>query len=336
MADLGVRLRSNFGILRADWWLKNVTLEPHYSDFLGIKTIEDYKDLAGFDPRAEITQAKATVVMSGSEGLCPRVARNNRILARRSTFQGYWWETYDFKESTGERNVITNFLNKKRDAAEFIASLPNGLQFYAITDDKNKLLDKGDPEIVGDSMAIDTLVRNGRSCIWCHGQGINAFKSNFQRQVGGKPDQSDLGIYLKDVKASRELAQKVRDVFGLPDFDDVIKADRERYAKAVRAACDLTPEEAAASFKQFWDAYQEDLVDIPKACHELGLQPDELKAVLALRLNGVSNGVLVQALLEPPVAIRRDHWEEHFTEAALLATVRHPVVGPALPLKAVK
>jgi hypothetical protein len=330
--NLGVRLGTSYPILRADWFIANVTLEPHYSDFLGIKTLDDLKKFGGYDKRADVTEIKATIVTSGSDGLCARVARNNRILERRSTIYGDWWETYDFNSSIGDKNVILNFISaireskgkmkSKRDAAEYIVRAPNGLQWYMITDANDKALDKGDPEVVIDTMAQDALVRNGRSCIWCHTQGINPFKSHFQKQVGWKPDQADLGFYDKDPKVALILQQRVLDVFGAPNFDDYIKGDQARYDRAVRAASGMSAAEFSAAFKAIWDGYVEDYVDNVKACYELGLSPEELKMILGLRFEGKSNGVLIQALLEPPIAIRRDQWEESFFEAALLSTLK--------------
>jgi len=49
--ELGVLLQTNFPILRADWFITNVTLEPNYSNFLGIKTLDDLKKFGGFDRR---------------------------------------------------------------------------------------------------------------------------------------------------------------------------------------------------------------------------------------------------------------------------------------------
>ncbi len=65
-----------------------------------------------------------------------------------------------------------------------------------------------------------------------------------------------------------------------------------------------------------------------KACYELGLNEVELRMILGLRFEGRSNGVLIQALLNPPIAIRRDQWEESFHEAALLSTLKHKLPPP--------
>lgn len=330
---LGVVTRTSYPILRADWFITNVTLEPHYSDFLGIKTLADLKKFGAWDERAATTEVRATIVTSGSDGMCARVARNNRILARRNTIYGDWWETFDYNQSIGEKNVILNFLNNKRDAAEYIVRAPNGLQWYLLTNGKDETVTEGDIKVVVDSLAQDAIVKNGRSCMWCHAQGINAFKSHFQKQVGFRPDQSDLGFFDKDPKKALILKQKTQDLFGLPDFDAIILGDQARYNAAVRACSDFEAGEFAAVFARVWNGYQEDYVDNAKACYELGLTEEELRMVLGLRFEGRSNGILIQALLNPPIAIRREHWEESFAEAALLSTLKGqlkhvPVVLP--------
>lgn len=346
IGNLCVTLHTTFPILRADWFIVNMPMEPHYSNFLGIKTLSELKKFGGFDDRADSTEVLASVVTSGSDGLCPSVAVNNRFLARRRTLWGGWWETYDFSSSTGSKNVINNFISflrdksvknwkPKRDAAEYIVRAPTGLQWYMITDAEDKAIATGDINIVVDSLAIDAQVRNGRSCIWCHSNGINPFKSSFQNQVGPRMDQSDLGFYDKDPKKAIIIRQRVQDVFGTPNFDYLVKLDQAQYDCAVRKASGMGAADFAFAFRQAWDGYVNDRVDIVKACYELGVTEEELRMILGLRFEGRSNGVLIQALLVPPVAIRRDQWEESFAEAALLSTLKgqFKAVPVALPKK---
>jgi hypothetical protein len=317
--------QSAFPILRGDWFISNVLLEPAYSDFLNVKSLNDFKKLTAFDARAAIKEAKATIVTSGSDGFCPKVARNNRILARLSTFQGYFWQTYDFKESIGERNVINNFLNDKRDAGEMIATLPNGLQAYLVTNEKDAPVAEGDIKIVTDPTAADGRVRNARSCVVCHSFGINQFKSHFQLQVGVLPDQSNLLLYDKDIRKALGIQQRVREVFGSPNFDEIIADDNRIYAKAIQAVNGLTSLENATNYKTIYNGYVEELIDTRHLVFEIGLMEEEVKNILALKLNGKSNGVLVQQLLTTPISIRRDQFEEAFAELALLSTIIRPI-----------
>lgn len=351
-ADLIFLTQSKAPILRADWWLVSASVPPFYYKLLRLKSLQDFRDLAGFDERAEERkEIRATVVRSGSHGLATPVARNNRILARTPTFQGYFWETFDFLTSTRSRNVIANFLNIKeeavnkfktdpmsgadartwlkrvrkerlnfRDAGEWIASLPNGLQFYALTNAKDDLLNEADIKVAYDSTAHDFRVINGRSCIWCHTDGIRPFRSQFQLQVG-RQQLTDLGIFTRNIEHSLALADFIRRTFGAPDFAEYIREDQQRYNKFVQKANGLTAERNAPLFRTLWDGYAEVDLDTNRLCYELGVQPTVLRALIALRKDGVNNGVLLQQMLKPPIAIRRDHWEEVFPDIAILTTL---------------
>jgi uncharacterized protein (TIGR03000 family) len=350
-SELAFLTHSQAPIARADWFIANASVPPNYYDLLRLKTLDDFRDLAGFDKRAEQRkEIRATVVRSGSHGLATPVARNNRILARTPTFQGYFWETFDFLNSVKARNVINNFLNIRediarhfevgelsglnprewlqhvrnkrgfRDAGEWIACLPNGLQFYFLTNGQDQRLDEADIHVAYDSTAHDFRVINGRSCIWCHSDGIRPFRSQFQLQIGPK-QLTDLGIYLNDPVRAQELSDFIRRKFGSPQFETVIQRDQAFYSENIAAANTLTPESNAALFRSLWDGYQEVDLNLNVICYELGIQPEEVKALIAARLNGVNNGVLLQQLLRPPIAIRRDQWEEVFDQIAILTTL---------------
>ena len=311
-------------LLRADWFVANASQPPHYHELLQLKTLDDFLELCVYDKRVErLTQAKATVVFSGSDGLARRVARNNRILERVQTAFGAIWSTYDYAESIGEKNVINNFLTEKRDGGEIIGTLPNGLQVYFLVDNKNARVDEVPINIAVDSLAQDARVRNGRSCIWCHSQGIQPFRSDFQAEI--TPDGlNDLGIQLKHPKDAVQLARKIRDVFGTPSFQAIVKVDNVRYGNAVRAATVLGPGHPgktaaanAALFLKLYDDYQEVPMDAVRLVYESGLPIEEVQAAIRVRVNGTNNGVLLRQLLKPPLAIRRDHWEEAYADFML-------------------
>lgn len=326
MADLQYMVQSKCSpIIRADWFLVNCSRAQNYYDLLGIKTLADFNKLTAFDDRAKVKQARATIVTSGSEGLCTKVARNNRILVRFPTFQGYYWFTIDFLTSTGAQNVLNNFVDEnkiKPDAKELIASLPCGLQAYVLTDGNDKLLVKADPNIAVDSMAVDQQLVNGRSCMWCHAAGINPFKSSYQTMFGFRADQNTPGFYDKNPEKALKLSNFARDVFDAPNFDQVIADDNNIYTKAMILATNSTPEVMASLYKQLYDGYDEERLDINRIAYEVGLCEADIRALLGLRINGVGNAVLLQQLLAPPVSIRRDQWEEVFGDVMKLTMLR--------------
>ena len=309
IAYLTKTLQTSVPLLRADWFVATASLPPHYYNLLGLKTLDDVKALALYDERAEkLTLAAATIVFSGEKATA--VARNNRVLLRVNTATGAWWKTQDYKTSVKASNVIHNFLNNKFDGSEIIFTLPNGLQGYFLTNDKDERVDEVPIDIAVDSTAEDRRVRNGRSCIICHSQGIQPFVSAFKTQVDAK-NLIDLGINVDgDAKKAIALARKIKEVFEYPDFAAIIKIDNERYNTAVKAASGKTAVANAALFRQVYDDYAEKPLNIKRLVWEAGVPEDQVRAAIAVKIGGVNNGVLLRYLSDSPG--RRDHLEESF------------------------
>lgn len=159
---------TSYPMFRADWFMANVILPPTYYDLLGLgKNIKDFEKLAFADEdlaRKASSQDKAVVIAS-------IVARNNRTLVRSPTFTGgYIWGSRDSLTSVNDRDYVKNLLDEKFDATEDIASLPNGLQFYFLTDGKGARIDFANPDIAIDKESVDKIVRTGRSCMICHAE----------------------------------------------------------------------------------------------------------------------------------------------------------------------
>ena len=323
-------------IVRADWFLANAMLPPLYYDFLGLKTLDDAKELALFDKRAEKqSDIRATVVLSGS--LARKVARNNRILKRVKTANGAWWETFDFKTSVGEQNIINNFLTTNRDGGEIIFSLPNGLHGYFLVDNKDARVDEVPIEVAVDSLAQDTRVRCGRSCIWCHSKGIQPFRSDFKLEVN-QQNLVDLGIVVKsDTKKTIELIRFVRQTFDTVDFENIVKNDNIQYENAVKAATGgRTAPATAATFLRLYDEYAEVPLDAEALVYESGFSDTDVQAAIKLKLNGVSNGVLLRRVFKMPLPIRRDQFEESFADymhRVMAWQAAKRLIGPPVPAK---
>jgi hypothetical protein len=304
-------------LLRGDWWLVTASLPPFYYDLLGLKTLDDAKDLALFDRRAKrFTQAKATVVFSGSGGITRRVARNNRIMEYEGTIFGGFWQTFDFKTSIKKQNVINNFLNEERDGGEIIFALPNGLQGYFLINGKNERVDEVPIDIAIDSTNQDARVRCGRSCMTCHLQGIQPFQSDFKVEVGLKT-LVDLGIKYDNPEQAEELVRDIRRVFEAPDFRAIVRLQNNRFNTAVRVATGKTAAAMATQFLQVYDDYAEVPMDADRLVYEAGISDLDVQAAIKVQLNGTNNGVLLRRLLQPPLAIRRDQWEESYGDFML-------------------
>jgi hypothetical protein len=326
VATLVELLGTKAPVLRADWFIVTATLPPFYYDLLGLKTLKDAQKLGALDPYvAEVSETRATVVLSGSGGLCRRVARNNRILKRFKTAWGRWWETDDFKTSIARQNVINNFLTDERDGGEFVFSLPAGLDGYFLVNANGDRVDEVPIEIAVDSLADDTRVRTGRSCIWCHTQGIQPFKSDFQLQLdpGGLDDllfrykdhlAPRYAAAVGDPKKAAALARDVKRVFGVADFRALVQEDNRPYAAAIRRVANLSAPAAAGLYKSVYDKYAEANLDLEDLVYEAGAPAADVQAAIRVRLNGDNNGVLLRQLKLPPLPIRRDQWEENYAD----------------------
>ncbi len=144
----------------------------------------------------------------------------------------------------------------------------------------------------------------------CHDKGIQPFTSAFKAQLvpGGL---IDLGI--SDKKDPITLRTFIRRTFEVPDFNDFIQEDQDRYLKMVKYATGIT-DESAGNFSKIYDEYFETDLDMATIQLETGATEAEIKAAFTIQVDGANNGVLLQQLQNPPVKIRRDHWEESFPD----------------------
>ena len=124
------------------------------------------------------------------------------------------------------------------------------------------------------------------------------------------------------------LRQQLKDIFGLPNFDEYFSEDNRLYAKAVKACNDRDPSDNGTIYKAAWEEYFDDYVTPEVVSYEAGMPAADWQALLALRINGRNNGTLIQALLKPPIGIRRDQWEENVVELLLLTTLKNRLPPP--------
>jgi hypothetical protein len=293
-------------ILRADWFVANVTVPPAYYDFLRLgNDIKDFDKLVFADEKkAEEArqQDKAVVVTS-------IVARNNRTLIRSPTFtSGYRWASHDSLNSVDDRQYVRNLLDEKFDATEDIGTLPNGLQAYFLTDGKGKRLDVANPDIAIDNTAVDRLVRTGRSCIICHAAGIIPIDDEVRALT--KKLQNRESIKLLAVK-HKDL-YRVEDLFG-SDLDARIAKDQQIYTDAVAACNSLKPEVNAKQYARLYDEYAEHLLTKDSIVRETGVPPASLENYIRLSQDNVVLGMIKN----PVRPVRRDQWERSFGDFML-------------------
>ena len=106
----------------------------------------------------------------------------NRLISRHDSVDGYFWVTYDTDGLKNNRQNLFEFPLLKEtgskqvfdfQAGEVIYSLPNGLQAYALFNNKGERQDVAPVNIVRDvESPISPEIRNASSCHRCHNGGI--------------------------------------------------------------------------------------------------------------------------------------------------------------------
>lgn len=298
---------SEFPIMRADWFVVYSMVEPAYHLLLGLGETEKTFEQVVFADEALAEKARSQhkgVVIKSS------VARQNRTLVRSPTFtNGYIWRSHDTLRAVDDRNYAQNILNEKFDAKEIIATLPNGLQAYLVTNGEGKRLDKADNEIATDYMAADKIVRNGRSCVYCHVPGINPIQDEV-RTINKKLTNREQVMLLV---SNEEDAYKVQDLFS-SNLDKQIVRDQQIYADAIGEATGSTPQEIASGFFHQWENYAENLLTKEVMARDLGMSQTDLD-----RYARLSNDPLFLGIVHDPIRpVRRDQFERSFQDFLVL------------------
>jgi hypothetical protein len=292
--------QSESPILRADWFVTNVTVPPAYYNFLRLgNDIKDFQKLIFANEELAIkarSQQKGVVISS-------TVARNNRTLTRSPTFTRYYWQSHDTLTSRDDRQYVQNLLNEKFDATEDIGSLPNGLQAYFLTDGKGKRLDKADTDIAIDNTAVDRTVRTGRSCIICHAAGINPIDDEVRSLTRKLKDQESVRLLI----VNEAQAYKINDLFDT-NLDDQIIEDQMFYKSAVGRVTGMKPDLAIKEYASIWDRYAEKLLDKEDVAREVGVSVTMLEKYIRMS----SDNVVLGLIKSPARPVRRDQWEQSF------------------------
>lgn len=309
-----------FPIFRLDWFVANVIVPPAYYDILGLgKNIKDFEKLAFANEelaRQARSQDKAVVIAS-------IVARNNRTLVRSPTFTGgYIWGSKDSLKSVDDRDYTKFLLDEKFDATEDIASLPNGLQFYFLTDGKGNRLDAANTDIAIDNTANDRIVRTGRSCMICHSDGIRPIDDEIRSLTRKLQDPKQVQLLI----TRKEDAYKIEDLFS-SDLDEQIIKDQNYYRAAVARATGLQSEVVAGTLNKIYNYYIERLLTVEDISREVGINVNGLDAYIKASKDNVVLGLLKT----PTRPIRRDQWEAAYGRFEILIGARRQGLDHADP-----
>ncbi len=295
--------------VRADWFIAKASRPPLYHDLLEIpETVAELEAELKVDrvqdwKNSEL--ARGGVKQSG-------VSKHNRVLDRHRSQHGYYWISYDFKQSAGNGDVEKNPLGPNfsdhpfedesftHDGGEIIFTLPNGMQGYMLVDSEGKRINKGPVNIVSDSQETSgtSEIVNGLSCMACHKQGVRQFKDVIRSStpIAGEARQKVFELFLSNERLERRL-NRDRELF----MSAMFRATGELLGvKSVEQLSEYTREPIG----QVARYYLGDM-SLKTVAAELETEPEDLK--LKVENNDELRDIL-GSLLNGGV-IKRDSWE---------------------------
>ena len=190
----------------ADWFVADASEAPLYDRVLYEKVLKVKPDVLnaqapmtrfeleqrlGIDVLADIAAealedgdvtSRAGIQFSG-------VSEQNRVIERHDfpgTFSRAYWISYDFLTEVELGNIFYHPLDFVADGGEIIFNLANGLQAYLLIDKQGRRIDEANPDIVNNKEEDGDKIRNGRSCMGCHYQGMRVIDDEVRGFVEGQ------------------------------------------------------------------------------------------------------------------------------------------------------
>ena len=295
MTSLQTSTKSGYPILRADWFIANATMTPAYNEIMGFKTLKDFQEFVRFRER-DLDRATKGIVVDSQE-----VALHQRAILVTPTSLGRYHETYDYFDSRGERNLLKDLVKKRRDAGEVFAEGPNGLQFFALINGKDEIIDFADPAIATDQSTPwrNKLVYGGlTSCVTCHVDGAKAVADEV-RALTAPP----FGLLTR--ADEKKKAEEVKDLFFSGGIDDLITATKAVNLSRVSIATKgLTPTKNSAMLRKLFVGYWQGTLTLDDAAREVGSTAAEIRPLITALKSPSPDPTLTQLIANRPV--RRD------------------------------
>jgi mono/diheme cytochrome c family protein len=288
--------------IRGDWFAANASVPPLYHDLLGLPgSLSELERMLGVDAARDLREekrvARAGVRASG-------VSQNNRVLQRHASLHGAYWKSFDFRSSVDRQNIFENPLNFFAAGNEIIFNLPNGLQGYLVVDGSGRRINEAPVEIVSDrTNPDDPVIRNGRSCMSCHYDGIRPFRDEVRSVIRAQ----GFGSFDRDKALALYQPQA--------ELDALVERDRERFRVAAQLAAGSTvaapQDEPVNALSRRFSA---DL-SVEQAAAEVGLEPAVFRELVrrSPRLTALGYSQLVVS----GGAIKRSAWETNFDDLAI-------------------
>ncbi len=325
-ARLAALTQSSVPIARADWFATYSLWAPAYYDLLGLdakKGVEkDVQKLA----RADLKLSELTLLTAVTDSKF--VTLHNRIIERylsnNHILGGWYWRSRDTdtgidREDYGNPN---NLLKPVFKAQEIIFSLPCGLNAYALTDGKTKLINVAAAAIAKhkDTRLSDIQVFAGRNCVICH-DTVDGFWKLPDRYR--KLAQGQVGLFANLFHGHDDEVQKLLNSFAHdPDF--LTGRDSQVYSAAVKAVTGgWTVKQNGRSFEDLSVGYLDTLLDRQQIALEAGYTWPVLEA--RLKTAAGLDHTLVGLTQNPPLGISRLNFERvAFAQLMTLMSAANP------------
>ncbi len=270
----------------ADWFITDASEAPLYDRVLFEAVLKVKADVLnpadpmtrfeleqklGIDVQADIddeilndseTTSRAGFQFSG-------VSEQNRVIERHEfpgTFSRAYWISYDFLTEIDLGNIFYHPLDFAEDGGEIIFNLANGLQAYLLINKQGERIDEADPDVVNNQEEGGDKIKNGRSCMGCHYQGMRPVDDEVRSFV-----EMQVGAF------DAETIQQVQHLYPLiDDFAELVAQDGDVFmSQLLKTGAPVLvagKEVISAAYHAFQDPY----IDQVRAAAELGITPQAL------------------------------------------------------------
>lgn len=269
------------------------------------KTEDDVEKVLGVDLiRAFIKTSKINLqhgaVVEGAEKETSIVARQNRLIERTAGPIGWYYKTFDVKETAGKRDFAET-LNKdfEFDAGEILYELPAGGQGGLLVNAQRAVLPLADNAFATDTsnVRLDVRVIDYTSCAVCHETGIIKPKNLIDEML-----HSGVDIKFKNKRDARDA----RAFFTA--WERTLENDQKTFAGFIKKTSGFAPGENSLNWKASRDRYDAP-VDASKAAAELGITLEECLKVARRSVKSRTIN-LVQGISMPRRTWEKDAYPE--------------------------
>jgi mono/diheme cytochrome c family protein len=312
--------------VRADWFISAASVPPLYHQLLALPhNVRELERILGVDAERDLNEER-NVIRAGVRA--SGVSQNNRVLERHASPYGAYWKSFDFSNNRDDQNIFRDPISLHPAGSEIIFNLPNGLQGYFVANAAGARLDAAPIAIVADhNNPDDPIIRNGRSCMSCHYQGMQSFKDNVRPVVS----EVRTGLFEHAKALALYPPQQT--------LDRLLERDRRRFDAAVEELAVGSTSAVTEPINSVARRFGAEL-SATQAAAESGMKLDEFQDRLGKSARLVSLGF--GQLLVANGAVKRDEWETKFPEIATQLGIGEPlrtlasgssaVVARALPV----